>query len=38
MADFLAVSAQEIADYPDSDPNRWRDYWGRTFPFKHEAD
>ncbi|MDX1401973.1 MAG: hypothetical protein R3245_08630, partial [Kiloniellales bacterium] len=38
MADFLRVAAEEFTDYPDKDPDRWRRYWVRQFPFKNLAD
>jgi adenylate cyclase len=38
MSEFLTAAVSQIAHYPDQDPEAWRRYWARHFPFKRAAD
>jgi len=38
MTAFLTEGRRTIADFPDRDSDRWRQYWAVRYPFKHAAD
>ena len=38
LTEFLSMAHEEIAAFPGEDPDLWRRYWGRHFPFKSSKD
>lgn len=38
MADYLANASTEMAAYPGTDSDRWRQYWAVATPFKNQED
>lgn len=38
MADYLATASTDMATYPGTDSDRWRQYWAVTMPFKNPED
>ncbi len=38
LTEFLSMAHEEIAAFPGEDPNLWRRYWARHFPFKNSKD
>ena len=36
LEEFHLRSRQELAYYPEDNPERWREHWYRSFPFKDE--
>ena len=38
LSEFLSTAHQEIAAFPGEDPDLWRRYWARHFPFENSKD
>ena len=38
LTEFLSMASEEIAAFPGEDPDLWRRYWARHFPFKNAKD
>lgn len=38
LTEFLSTAHEEIAAFPGEDPELWRRYWARHFPFKNAKD
>ena len=38
LTKFLSMAHEEIAAFPGEDPDLWRRYWARHFPFKNSKD
>ena len=38
LTEFLSMAHEEIAAFPGEDPDLWRRYWARNFPFKNSKD
>jgi Flp pilus assembly protein TadD len=38
LTEFLSMAHEEIAAFPGEDPDLWRRYWARHFPFKNSKD
>jgi TolB-like protein/Tfp pilus assembly protein PilF len=38
LTEFLSTAHEEIAAFPGEDPELWRQYWTRHFPFKNAKD
>jgi tetratricopeptide (TPR) repeat protein len=38
LTEFLSMAQEEIAAFPGENPDLWRRYWARHFPFKNPKD